>query len=131
MSIRDNVNIEHVKQWVAALRSGKYEQGIGLLRAMTPDGARYCCLGVGCEEAGIISWDEEHDVSDDGRSARFYGAEETGDVPPAELYAWIWDGPGDQQTIAHDSLTSNLMLLNDVLGGSFSEIADYIEQELL
>lgn len=34
---------EQWKKWDAALRSGKYEQGQGLLK--TSDG-RYCCLGV-------------------------------------------------------------------------------------
>ena len=33
------------KKWVAALRSGKYEQGKEALR----NGDKYCCLGVLCE----------------------------------------------------------------------------------
>lgn len=33
-------------KWVAALRSGKYEQGKGYLK----DGNSYCCLGVAVEE---------------------------------------------------------------------------------
>ena len=42
------------KKWVAALRSGKYEQAKGQLRK----GDAYCCLGVLCElavKAKIIS----------------------------------------------------------------------------
>jgi len=35
------------KKWVAALRSGKYEQGTGQLR----NGDTYCCLGVLCDVA--------------------------------------------------------------------------------
>lgn len=31
-------------KWVAALRSGKYEQGAGYLKT----GNTYCCLGVAC-----------------------------------------------------------------------------------
>ncbi len=40
-----------VKQWVAALRSGKYKQGQGKLRtvAQGEEAPRYCCLGVLCE----------------------------------------------------------------------------------
>jgi len=45
---------EFVALWVKALRSGKYRQGIGVLKMVdTVNGARYCCLGVLCEIAGI------------------------------------------------------------------------------
>lgn len=37
---------KNAQAWVTALRSGKYEQGIGQLK--TNDG-KYCCLGVACE----------------------------------------------------------------------------------
>lgn len=36
------------KKWVAALRSGKFEQGQCTLR----DGKQYCCLGVACAVGG-------------------------------------------------------------------------------
>jgi len=41
------VNQEIKAQWVAALRSGEYEQGQG---ALNSDG-KFCCLGVLCELA--------------------------------------------------------------------------------
>jgi hypothetical protein len=39
---------EQVKaEWVAALRSGKYEQGSGVLRTRIADGPdKFCCIGV-------------------------------------------------------------------------------------
>lgn len=37
------------KQWLAALKSGKYKQGQGFLKAVSD---RFCCLGVLCELAG-------------------------------------------------------------------------------
>jgi hypothetical protein len=43
-------------QWTAALRSGKYVQGYGQLRA----GSGHCCLGVLCDLAvqdGVVTWD--------------------------------------------------------------------------
>jgi hypothetical protein len=46
------MNEEAKRLWVAALRSGKYDQTTGALR----DGVGYCCLGVLCEvaiEAGV------------------------------------------------------------------------------
>lgn len=44
------MNKELKEKWVAALRSGKYEQGTGALRSVDN---RYCCLGVLCEVMGI------------------------------------------------------------------------------
>src|SRR6185503_6538411 len=38
----------HVKQWIAALRSGTYNQSTGYLKGP----AGYCCLGVACELYG-------------------------------------------------------------------------------
>ena len=36
-------------QWIAALRSGEYKQGNGVLHQVSKDGAeRFCCLGVLC-----------------------------------------------------------------------------------
>ena len=60
---------EFMKLWVKALRSGKYEQGEGMLCQNN----KYCCLGVACDLAekhkvrklerregnGIVIWDEE------------------------------------------------------------------------
>lgn len=39
------------KKWVAALRSGKYNQGASLLYNSNNNG--YCCLGVACAILGI------------------------------------------------------------------------------
>jgi len=47
-----NKNIS--RQWTAALRSGEYKQGQGMLRN---DGGDYCCLGVLCDlarKAGVL-----------------------------------------------------------------------------
>lgn len=36
------------KKWLAALKSGEYEQGQGTLVRIEESGKRYCCLGVLC-----------------------------------------------------------------------------------
>lgn len=41
------------RKWIAALHSGKYKQGIKMLRKKRPDGYHYCCLGVLRELTGI------------------------------------------------------------------------------
>ena len=43
-------------KWVAALRSGKYEQGPLFLR----NGESYCCLGVLCDVLDPNGWPEDH-----------------------------------------------------------------------
>lgn len=54
-----NLNLDEVMEnrnkWLAALRSGDYEQGTGRL---AEDG-KFCCLGVACEVANIpyIGWE--------------------------------------------------------------------------
>lgn|SRR5574343_435463 len=42
-----------VKDWLKALRSGKYKQGEGYLKKETSDGPEHCCLGVACELSGL------------------------------------------------------------------------------
>jgi hypothetical protein len=46
------------KQWVEALRRGKYEQGHEQLRR---DG-RFCCLGILCEIIDPEGWEESKSI---------------------------------------------------------------------
>jgi hypothetical protein len=49
-----------IRRWVTALRSGKFQQGIGSLR---PTATTWCCLGVACkvfqQETGKGKWNTE------------------------------------------------------------------------
>lgn len=40
------MNKQIKKKWIAALRSGQYDQGRGALCTVTEEGAKYCGLGV-------------------------------------------------------------------------------------
>lgn len=43
-----------MRRWITALRSGEYQQAIGVLREIDEDGVtRHCCLGVACDLARI------------------------------------------------------------------------------
>ncbi len=45
------------KQWVEALRSGRYKQGREYLRTELSDGSySYCCLGVLCDIREVGLW---------------------------------------------------------------------------
>lgn len=118
---------EEVKnKWTAALRSGKYKQGKGLLN----NGAgRLCCLGVLCEVAIEEGLDIQRIVMDDAIhvSAAAYMDEEgipVMTVLPNSVMEWADLNAPDpfvtsEATIAH---------LNDEEELSFAEIADIIDE---
>jgi hypothetical protein len=96
------------RQWVAALRSGKYRQIAKSLRKSVNGRNRFCCLGVLCEIAG------EEKVRGGYKDKR--GEWRTGTLSPEQT-----DRLGLPVQIMH-----NLIDLND-MGKSFVEIADEIE----
>lgn len=109
-----------IKEWVEALRSGKFKQGKGYLKA---DDC-YCCLGVLCEiSPGFKGWVKgtfnprnryvEQPVFEHGQpqSTRFL---------PEKL----------REEFGLNSHTGELMGMNDS-GCSFEAIADYIEKNIL
>lgn len=91
---------EFKEKWVAALRSGEFKQGRGALYK----NGKYCCLGVA---------DKIEGYEPDARDSILKHHE---NVP--EIIR------GDTE------LTARLATMNDEGGKSFSEIADYIEQNL-
>lgn len=108
-----------IKDWVAALRSGEFEQGkMALLR----DGGKYCCLGVLCElhrrQVGGAEW--RPDVS---RSIKTYLGMDG--ALPDQVLAWS----GVASHACRLGRTSAIEY-NDS-GSTFAEIADLIEQEYL
>jgi len=104
------MNAQFRDRWVAALRSGKFEQGRYRLRSSED---KYCCLGVACEVARIggdyqRGWD--YDVE------------------------WMYDG--HVGTLSYDVASAlgidgnhveMLASMNDN-GKSFGEIAAWIEE---
>ena len=123
---------ENAREWVAALRSGDFEQGRNVLASL--DG-RYCCLGVACEVY------RRHFDLPKGRSisaaAYFFGSTpeprrmtspfEGVFVLPGDVATWLGlatptgrFGPNGDASLAD---------LNDMRSASFAEIADVIESE--
>lgn len=98
-------------KWVAALRSGKYEQGRQRLR----NGDSYCCLGVLCEVAGLPIDPE-------------YGNGIVGVAFGEDDYAPIYTLLGSSN--AAEQLWNRNDGLRDHPKHSFPEIADYIEANL-
>lgn len=117
------MNADVKAAWVAALRSGEYEQGHYVLHS-TDD--RFCCLGVLCQlgvEAGVI----RPGVSDGDKYA--YGTDSSTSALPFEVMAWSGiDSPwGDLPLEVERS--RRLSTLNDN-HLPFDDIADVIEEQL-
>lgn len=114
----EEVKKQRLRTWVAALRSGKYEQARGALHPTTDT---FCCLGVACDVYASDRWipiGRHHyfAVDEDRREnqilplevAHYYGIDEN----PA--------GPTCDYTLAEE---------NDMGRMSFAQIADFLEKE--
>jgi len=108
------------EKWIAALRSGEFEQGRNALcRVYGIADKSYCCLGVAYR---VFMGEDPYDTASgyiDGRIRE--GAILKG-------FPEILTG-----TTAKSDVVKSLVLMNDGVGDttkSFSEIADYIEANL-
>lgn len=110
------MNPKYKASWVAALRSGQFEQGKSALQV----GNKYCCLGVLCRIAGVprtLPGEESDNLYPPGLV--LFGGMST--LPPKYTEA-EFDLPFHEM----DQLT----ILNDKDGLTFNQIADYIEANL-
>lgn len=106
------------KEWIAALRSGKYKQGKNALHRISSD--EWCCLGVLC------------DLTSDrlGVSRSNLGEYETFGCCDSVPIASIVEAIRLYNTLGStlfDKGTASLVDLNDVHGSTFPEIADILE----
>lgn len=105
-------------KWVAALRSGDFEQGMEVLRTVYSSGCSYCCLGVLCEIVEPNGWCDDYEPQWSG----------------AHILAVSWgDECLNEYALAEFGLTDEdqktLIKMNDS-GKSFAHIADWIEANL-
>ena len=98
-----------LEKWLAALRSGDYQQGTGQLK----NGDRYCCLGVACEISGLGAWEFDN--------YRCLSDVHSGSLPKEVQRALGL--ASDVGWVGEKSLVS----LNDIEKLTFNQIADLIE----
>jgi hypothetical protein len=104
-------------KWVAALRSGEYQQGLHNLKSNN----QYCCLGVLCD-----LYIKENNL--DWVFTSFYDFS----IPPLVVQEWAGLDTGNPRVLtkSHRHSDQNLVALNDTLRYSFPQIADIIEEQL-
>lgn len=131
---------EYKDRWIAALRSGKYEQGPSALCIEDDTGVRhYCCLGVLAHLDGVLTQERETHISELGYTGvKQFGWLE-GYGPNEVMYSGVNrvldrilieppEDIGDEEERGDDlwSLTYVVANLNDK-GWTFERIADYLE----
>ena len=118
IEIKEKLPEDFKKQWVEALRSGKYKQGH--LSLYSPYKNTYCCLGVACKTV---------DVPDEQMAAHMIPHKDftNGDKLPAilltnnDVVRFLWN-------INDGQIDYNEGKWNE--GWSFRQIADWIEKNL-
>lgn len=126
------------KQWVAALRSGKYKQGEGKLRKLAVDPEtceptgeqQFCCLGVLCDLVEPNQWKKADSSDEEWANGR--GLDEDGDectnMPRKALQKKLGlDRPVTRSGPTDETIAGKLAEMNDD-GKSFAEIANWIER---
>lgn len=118
------------EKWVAALRSGDYEQGRGSLHTTRVDGTNeFCCLGVACDlyqqEVGDLLVTESSPPG-----TVWYGS--TDGFLPIKVQEWLGltTRKGSFGSRLHpDGAWPDALSCRNDSGESFEQIADLIETE--
>jgi hypothetical protein len=118
------VNPEVKTKWLAALRSGEFEQGAVRLKTEVRDGtSKFCCLGVLCE-----LHDKEHGCEQSYESI-------SGELPD---HVRDWAGLSENNPYMNQPVSfaypkewrTHISVLNDIKQFSFNQLADLIEAQL-
>lgn len=125
-------NVENIRKWVEALRSGEFEQTMGALcTAEEKSGSRaYCCLGVAAEV-----YRREHPDTDEwvpvlSHDPNIFKIYDEDAILPDVVQDWLellTDNPPVWQGGTKHPLTE----INDSGHYTFAEIADLIEETYL
>jgi hypothetical protein len=128
------VNIPHLKKWVKALRSGKYNQTQSVLH----DNDGFCCLGVACDIKDPDGW--QRSIAFDSANLYQYRDSE-GDIAKTVLSPNVAEWLGFEGLYKENPFVNfgdsdgdaNSMTLGDLndAGYSFEFIAQVIEDNFI
>lgn len=117
------MNPEIKKRWVAALRSGEYEQGSEVLRTLDN---KFCCLGVLCDLHAKETGKAWLPRPSDSRYTYRGGAS----LLPISVHVWAdLDSTSPKVKVDNHNHKQFLTMLNDIERLTFNEIADIIEKQ--
>ncbi len=127
-------NVENMRTWVAALRSGEYFQGKGDLRYehFFDEGGsevRYCCLGVAADLAVKAGVPETFNDGPEGDPWTYSIWDSADLTPPVQEWLGITEGNPILANSSGDARSA--VYWNDDAGATFAEIADMVEKEYL
>lgn len=117
------------KQWVAALRSGKYPQGTNALRTIDDE---YCCLGVLCDILDKKCWTDGVEDATANYVATFGNTDSFDVLPKAVLDITEIQHTNPRVCIMdEESDITNPMGLAELNDGgyTFKQIANLIEKQ--
>jgi len=124
------INKRAMKQWIKALRSGKYKQGSGrLVRLVQRGGEEYCCMGVACEIFMTTKKGKSVLKKDSGRY--IYGADRESYGMPVCVSKWLGLDRGEHSDDVKTKHTDSIVNWNDNLNMTFNQIADELELTFL
>ena len=142
-----NTNLELIKEWIEALRSGEYTQGKKALRNIKNE---FCCLGVLCDitkEKLNLEWElEVYELADELIEGEIYhiGKEKCEGLLPFKVSEYLGAKLNYKVMISArnskilEYVNNDLRLnytyltdLNDVWELDFNQIADILEEEFL
>lgn len=111
------------REWLKALRSGKYKQGKRRLITVKPDGTcLHCCLGVACEVLGLERGEKW------GEAGYMY----SGYYTAASMPSAVSGAAGlSRQLNSGKTLADSLIHDNDTRRRGFKDIANRIETRIL
>lgn len=110
------MDVDLKTRWVEALRSGKYKQGVGYLRTIDE---QFCCLGV-LADINNEKWQKRKNED------CYFIVDSTDKMFPEKKGAL---GPKYDNFIS-TTARSRLILMNDMGGSGFLDIADWIEENV-
>lgn len=114
-SVQTPITREEVIEWVAALRSGKYNRATGYLS----NGNGFCCLGVLAEEKDQLVQSEATYPT----LATYPTFTVDGDT------CYLRSGPHKYASYIPVALQTRYATMNDTIGSTFEEIANQIEKD--
>ena len=118
-------NLDNIRLWVAALRSGEYQQGFSALHR--PEDNTFCCLGVACDVARKNGLDLPS--GSNGGESEYFGDEAA--FLPLEVQRWLGIGRANPAFTDDSGISHMATEWNDGYMASFSEIARAIRNTYL